>query len=120
MYAITEDGALCGGEMPVGAEIAFAEVDYNSVMDTAELTLQRALADAAENGANGIIAIPCFSRSLVISPNSGAEMEKSVELVGDAVPFALIYSGGELCPMYNGAGGLVNRFHNLTYTLMVF
>ncbi|MDR3277858.1 MAG: FIST C-terminal domain-containing protein [Oscillospiraceae bacterium] len=120
MYAITEDGALCGGEMPVGTEIAFAEVDYNSVMETAELTLRQALADVAENGANGIIAIPCFSRSLVISPNSGAEMEKSIELMGDAVPFALIYSGGELCPVYNREGGLVNRFHNLTYTLMVF
>jgi len=32
----------------------------------------------------------------------------------------LIYSGGEICPVYNQQYGVVNRFHNLTYTLVVF
>jgi hypothetical protein len=120
MYEISEKGAHCGGEIPVGAKITFAEVDYNSVMETAEMTLQTALADVKKNGANGIIAIPCFSRALVLSPNVESEIEKSIEIVGDEIPFSLIYSGGEICPIYDQQRKIVNRFHNLTYTLMVF
>jgi hypothetical protein len=120
MYTITENGAYCASEMPIGTNIALAEVDYNSVMETAGTTVQRALEDARQNGANGIIAIPCFSRILVISPNTEEEMKKTANLIGQEFPFAVIYSGGEICPVYTGNGELVNRFHNLTYTLVVF
>jgi hypothetical protein len=120
MYSISEAGAYCGGEMPVGTHITFAEVDYNSVMETAETTVRRALEDARQNGANGILAIPCFSRCLVISPRTEDEMKKTAELIYTEFPFTLLYSGGEICPLYNASGGIVNRFHNLTYTLMVF
>ncbi|MDR2116258.1 MAG: FIST C-terminal domain-containing protein [Planctomycetaceae bacterium] len=120
MYNISENGAYCGGEIPVGALITFAEIDYNSVMETAEITLRKALDDVEKNGANGIIAIPCFTRSLVIIPNTEDEIKKSLEIVGDKIPFTLIYSGGELCPTYNKQQKIINRFHNLTYTVMVF
>jgi hypothetical protein len=120
MYAISEEGAYCGSAIPVGSLITFAEIDYSSVMETAEITLRAALADIEKNGANGMIAIPCFTRSLVIIPNTEDEIKKSLEIVGDKVPFTLIYSGGELCPTYNKEHEIVNRFHNLTYTVMVF
>jgi hypothetical protein len=120
MYDVSEKGAFCAGEIPVGSQIAFAEVDYNSVMETAEITLRRALDDVKKNGANGIIAIPCFTRSLVIIPNIEDEIKKSLEIIGDKIPFTLIYSGGEICPTYNKQQKLINRFHNLTYTVMVF
>ncbi|MDR1396482.1 MAG: FIST C-terminal domain-containing protein [Desulfarculales bacterium] len=120
MYAITPEGAYCGGEMPVGASIVFAEVDYNSVIETAEKTIRQALEDAEKNGANGILIIPCFTRSLVLSPNSEDEITRTIELIGRKIPFMLIYSGGEICPVYNEQHQTVNRFHNLTYTLVVF
>jgi len=120
MYDISETGVYCGGAIPKGAKIAFAEVDVGSVMETAETTLRRALDDAEKNGANGIIAVPCMARSLVLSPNVEAEIVKSLEIIGDKVPFSLIYSGGEICPVYNQQQGVINRFHNLTYTLVVF
>lgn len=120
MYDISESGAYCGGEIPVGSLITFAEIDYNSVMETAETTLKQALNDVEQNGAHGIIAIPCFTRSLVIIPNIEDEIKKSLEIVDDKIPFALIYSGGEICPTYNKQQKIINRFHNLTYTVMVF
>ena len=57
---------------------------------------------------------------LTLRPNVEAEIVKSLEIIGDKVPFSLIYSGGEICPVYNQQRGVVNRFHNLTYTLVVF
>ncbi|MDR2705172.1 MAG: FIST C-terminal domain-containing protein [Planctomycetaceae bacterium] len=120
MYGISEQGAYCGGEIPVGSLIAFAEIDYNSVMETAENALHQAFEDIEKNGANGMIAIPCFTRSLIILPNMEDEIKKSIEIVGNRIPFSLIYSGGEICPTYNKQHEIVNRFHNLTYTIMVF
>jgi hypothetical protein len=116
MYAISPEGALCGGRTPVGASIAVAEVDYNSVQSTAETALRQAL---GEKDINGVIAIPCYTRILVSTPKSEDEMEKTRELLGD-IPFLLSYSGGEICPLQNAQGESFNRFHNLTYTLMVF
>ena len=120
MYDISEAGAYCGGAIPQGSKIAFADVDMSSIMETAEITLRAALNDVEKNGGNGIVAIPCFSRAMVLSPNVDAEIAKSLEIVGDKIPFSLIYSGGEICPVYNQQRQTVNRFHNLTYTLVVF
>jgi hypothetical protein len=120
MYSITEEGALCGVAIPEGASLTFASVDYNSVLETAETAATTALAYAEERGASGMIAIPCLSRCLVITPTSEAEMEKTREIIGDRMPFIFIYSGGEICPVYNTQGDMINRFHNLTYTVAVF
>ena len=120
MYDISAKGVYCGGAIPKGSKITFVEVDMNSVMETTETTLRKALEDAEKNGANGIIAIPCMARSLVLSPNVEAEIIKSLEIIGNKLPFMLIYSGGEICPLYNQQHGIINRFHNLTYTSMVF
>ncbi|MDR2754393.1 MAG: FIST C-terminal domain-containing protein [Planctomycetaceae bacterium] len=120
MYDVSEKGAYCGGEIPIGSQITFAEIDYSSIIETAEITLRQALDDIKKNGANGMIAIPCLTRSLVLIPNIEDEIKKSLEIVGDKIPFTLIYSGGEMCPAYNKQQKIINRFHNLTYTVMVF
>jgi len=120
MYNISEDGAYCGGAIPQGSKITFAEIDMVSILETAEITLRAALDDAEKNGASGIVAIPCFARAMVMTPSVEAEIVKSLEVIGDKIPFLLIYSGGEICPVYNKQQEPVNRFHNLTYTLMVF
>ena len=119
IYSISPDGVLSSGQMPVGAVITFMEIDYDSVMETAESALQLALEDVEKNRANGILAIPCLSRSMMISPNVEAEMQKTTALLSGRLPYMLLYSGGEICPMRTAAGVLVNRFHNFTYTLAI-
>jgi hypothetical protein len=120
MYGISEKGAFCGSKMPVGTMFSLATVDNNSVMETCETAIRSALADVEKNGAGGMIAIPCFTRPVMLTPNVTAEIKKSLELVGNQVPFALFYSGGEICPVYDKKGTLINRFHHLPYTLIVF
>ncbi|MDR3073558.1 MAG: hypothetical protein LBV01_02385, partial [Deltaproteobacteria bacterium] len=51
VYNIQPEGALCGGKVPVGASLTFTEIDYNSVMETAESALRQALDDVEKNGA---------------------------------------------------------------------
>jgi hypothetical protein len=120
MYSFTEEGIFCGGNIPVGARISIADVDYNSVMETAKITVSQALEEVRKNGGEFILAIPCFTRGLLISPNIEEEMKMTSEMIGDTLPFMLLYSGGEMCPVYNEQKEIINRFHNLTYTLVVF
>jgi hypothetical protein len=119
IYSLSADGALCNGQVPVGTGLTFTEIDYESVMETVESALRSALEDAEKNGANGLLAIPCLTRSLMISPNVEDEMKKTVDLLSGRFPFMLLYSGGEICPQRTEAGALVNRIHNFTYTLVV-
>ncbi|MDR3364308.1 MAG: FIST C-terminal domain-containing protein [Clostridiales Family XIII bacterium] len=120
MYAISSEGALLGFEVPNGATITFAEIDYTSVMDTCAAVMDSAVRYIDENpGRSGVIAVSCLSRFLVLSPESSAEMERARGIVGGRAPFCLMYSGGEICPVNTADGRLINRFHNLTYTLMI-
>jgi hypothetical protein len=118
VYSLLPEGALCGEEIPAGAALSFTEIDYDSIMETMESALRQAMDDAEKNGANGILAIPCCSRSL-ISPRPEDEMRRSVAIIDGKWPFMLLYSGGEICPVYGASGVPVNRFHNYTYTIAV-
>ena len=46
-----------------------------------------------------------------------AELETVREAVNGAVPYAMCYAGGEICPVYNEQGETFNRFHNYTCVL---
>ena len=119
IYSLTPKGMLCGGQMPVGARIRFVEIEYGSIMESAESALRQAYADAREHGTSGMLAIPCMTRSLMTSPNLEDELQKTVGVLSAHFPFMLLYSGGECCPVRSDTGVLVNRFHNYTYTLAV-
>ncbi|MDR2358018.1 MAG: FIST C-terminal domain-containing protein [Oscillospiraceae bacterium] len=118
MYGNTERGMLVGGLVPVGAEIAFADVDYASVIGTAEEALEMIREELSKDSASGVFIIPCFSRFLTLGHQAEDEMKKTAELLGQSVPYLFLYSGGEICPVPNAEGRLVNRFHNMTYTAM--
>jgi hypothetical protein len=118
MYANTDKGMLVGGAVPIGAEIAFADIDYDSIMATAEDALEKLISDLDGAGASIAFIIPCLSRCLTLGAQSEDEMLKSQEMLRARVPYMFMYSGGEICPVPGAGGQLVNRFHNLTYTAM--
>ncbi|MDR2421177.1 MAG: FIST C-terminal domain-containing protein [Oscillospiraceae bacterium] len=118
MYANTDKGMLVGGLVPVGAEIAFADVDYDSVMGTAENALGMISEDLDKDGASVLFITPCFSRCLTLGIRSEDEMKMTAETLGRRLPYLFMYSGGETCPVPDSDGRLVNRFHNMTYTAM--
>jgi hypothetical protein len=118
IYDITPEGyALCGGETPVGATLSTGLIDYEGVMETAELSVKN-LKD--QDGVNGVLMFPCMSRAQMISPNSMDEIKKVIDVLGTETPYMLCYAGGEVCPIYGEDGKTYNHFHNYTFTACVF
>ncbi|MDL2297593.1 FIST C-terminal domain-containing protein [Synergistaceae bacterium OttesenSCG-928-D05] len=111
-YDITPEGFVrCGGDIPVGATFSIASLGHSDVVSTAAHLASEALA-LAEGEYGGVILFSCFSRNIVLADRS-AEMEAvNAAMPGGTAPYSFIYSGGELCPMYDDAGKTVNRFHN--------
>jgi hypothetical protein len=120
MYYLTpERYAQCVGEVPIGAKLTIGKQDYNGIMETAEHTIQLAIAEAEKRNGS-ILMFPCNSRYLMLAPNSEDEMQKAVGMIGSRAPYHICYSGGEICPVYDSDGKLMNRIHNFTYIACVF
>ncbi|MDR2179709.1 MAG: FIST C-terminal domain-containing protein [Synergistaceae bacterium] len=118
IYRITPEGyAVCGSEPPVGSALSLGVINYDGIMETAELSLKNV---KNRKEINGVLMFPCMSRAQMISPNSMDEMKKVIDTLGSEVPYMLCYSGGEICPIYGGDGKIYNHFHNFTFTACVF
>jgi hypothetical protein len=118
VFAIHEDGSLLtGGPIPVGASFSLGEIDTEGILETARAGLGQILASRKKNG---LLLLPCISRYIMLAPNQDAEIEAVLDGIGGAVPFMMGYSGGEVCPMKDADGRCQNRFHNYTFSAMVF
>jgi hypothetical protein len=118
IYGINADGsALIGGEVPEGASFSIGEIDYEGIMETARQSLEHALGTGKKEG---LLMMPCITRYLMLAPKSEDELKLTVELLGNALPYALIYSGGEICPIRDRDGKLHNRHHNFTFSVCSF
>jgi hypothetical protein len=117
-YMVNSDGSLvCGGETPAGTTIAVGEITPEGIISTAGECINRMLASGRKNGA---LLLPCVTRYVTLAPNQNSEMERIAELIGDSMPYALGYSGGEVCPVRDESGTWRNRFHNYTFSACVF
>jgi hypothetical protein len=85
-------------------------------METAGTTVGRIPEDGE---INGILMYPCLSRNMMLAPNTDDEMKKVVELLDGKHPYQICYAGGEICPLLDERGKLVNHFHNFTFTLCI-
>jgi hypothetical protein len=118
IYHTGEDGSvLCGGEMPQGVSFSVGAIDYEGIMETAKTTIEQALA-CAKTG--GLLMFPCITRYFMLAPNSEDEVKLVADSVGGKVPYALAYSGGEICPVYDEYGKTHNHFHNFTFIACAF
>jgi hypothetical protein len=116
MFAVTPDGsAVCGGKMPVGATLTVGTISGDEVLRSSAEILT-----AARKAAKGkaILIFSCIGRYLAQGFNTTAEMDKAREILGES-PFSLVYSGGELCPVYGKDGSLTNRSHNDTIVICI-
>jgi hypothetical protein len=116
MFAVTPDGsAVCGGKMPVGATLMVGTIDGEEVLHSSEEILTTALSAA---GGKAMLIFSCIGRYFAQGFNTTAEMDKAREILGEN-PFSLVYSGGELCPVYGKDGSLTNRSHNDTMVICI-
>lgn len=107
-FGTDPDGAIiCGSEVPAGVTLAFGSLNHADVMQTTSALLE----DAMRGGGNVMILFSCFSRNMVLN-SPMAEMELVLQKTAASMPFIFVYSGGELCPLYNQSGHPANRYHN--------
>jgi hypothetical protein len=116
MFAITPDGsAVCGGKIPEGASLMVGNVNAEEVIRTSAAALLKALESSKEKS---MLIFSCVGRYFSLGFDPSKEMEKTEELL-KGTPFALSYSGTELCPVYGKNGTLTNRSHNDTIVICV-
>jgi hypothetical protein len=115
IYTINEDGSLtCSANIPAGCTLNISSPGSGQVLTTA-----KNITDAAkEEGGQALFIFSCFSRS-VIQANPHDEMEMIREELKDS-PYILIYSGGEICPVYDEKGAALNRYHNYAIISCLF
>jgi hypothetical protein len=112
---LNEDGsAVCAGETPEGASFSIGEIDSEGVLETAAVTVEKALKSGRTGG---FLVFSCMSRYMMLSPKSDEEIHRLIEINGGKVPFWFCYAGGEVCPIRGDSGTLRNRLHNYTFTI---
>jgi len=112
VFALTPDGhAVCGGAMPVGATIAVGRIIKDDVLQTTEKIVKY-----VDSKDGVILSYSCMARYLALGAEIEAEAEKVRETTGgEHYMFAI--SGGEICPLPDANGRLINIFHNYTNVL---
>ncbi|MDR1496044.1 MAG: FIST C-terminal domain-containing protein [Clostridiales Family XIII bacterium] len=117
-YTVTDEGALvCGGRVPVDATLAVGTLEADDILQTTEAIIREILATGKRGG---LLMFPCISRFVTMGNELTTEMDIVKNAVGESVPYLLNYGLGELCPVYDSTGKVVNKFHNFSFTACVF
>ncbi|MDR2427012.1 MAG: FIST C-terminal domain-containing protein [Endomicrobium sp.] len=112
IFAITPEGhAVCGGVIPVNATLGIGYIDHDDVLSTTKYIISKILEQKRHDG---LFIFSCLVRNLVLGFDVFAEMQEVHDGIKEEIPFFMSYSGGEICPVCDEEGRLVNRFHNDT------
>lgn len=118
IYLVDEDGnAVCSGRMPLGATLAFGSLDREDVIAAAHSVVKNLL---GVDNVVGALVFSCLSRSQALEADALAELKTLSDDIGDKLQYITAYSGGEICPVAQLDGALLNRFHNFTLIACVF
>lgn len=111
------------GSMEAGAQIKFAYLDGDKTIASAEKLIQT----LTESKQNDIIAYSCAARAWSLGASYFAETQKISECAdeylrvnGEPLNYNLAYSGGEICPVIDNDGKLINMLHNYTLIACTF
>jgi hypothetical protein len=118
IFSMTPEGyAVCGGSMPINTTLGIGSIDHDDVISTTKESMKKL---SLETKNNGLFIFSCVSRNMALGFDISAEMNTVQNIIGDKAPYFMSYSGGEICPIYTGAGKLINRFHNDTIITCLF
>ena len=111
------------GYMEKGAKITFAFLDGEKTLSSAEKLFKEII----DSGENGLLAYSCAARAWSLGTKYFAETERIIKTSRDyerkhnvPLDYCVAYSGGEICPMVNNEGKLVNVLHNYTLVSCAF
>ncbi|MDR3135989.1 MAG: FIST C-terminal domain-containing protein [Coriobacteriales bacterium] len=118
IYTIFEDGSLLlGGPISDGDTVTVGNMTREGIFQTTEECLERI---QSMQEPRGVLILPCVTRFYFLSPTMNDELELVRERLGvGEVPYLMGYSGGEICPVKDESGQLVNRLHNYTIAACV-
>lgn len=118
VFALTPEGhAVCGGVMPLNATLAVGTIEYEDVISTTRAALEGLMGTGKRQG---LLMFSCIGRYIAMGLNVDAEMRAVQEVTDGAIPYQFSYSGGEICPLMDREGRLINRFHNHTLIACIF
>ena len=104
--------------MPVGTPFSIGSLAADSILESCENGLQEVLSLPDRQVT---LLLPCIDRYIMLAPNQDSECKLVVKKLDNSeLPFALGYSGGEICPVPDANGKLRNRFHNYTFCACIF
>jgi hypothetical protein len=111
-YKTTEEGhILAYGTIPQGAKIGFSDVDADFVLQSTKETITQAIAAAQSRSA---LLFSCAGRRWTLGARTEIEIKELATHLDNNFAYQFAYSGGEICPVRNREGRLVNRFHNFS------
>ena len=118
IHMLTPDGyAVCGGAMPVGSALSVGLLEAGDVLKTSEKIMN----DIVSSGeCSGVLIFPCVSRGLIMGADMLMELEIIRRCADGKIPYHVVYSGGEYCPVYGEDGHTENRFHNFSVIACIF
>jgi len=102
------------GNLEVGAKISFADLDGEKTVASAEKLFTEINAASEDN----IIAYSCAARAWSLGTQYLVEVKKISECI--KTNYSMSYSAGEICPILDENGKLINVFHNYTLTSCSF
>jgi hypothetical protein len=111
--------AWATGFIKTGARISFAHLDGDKTVASAALMIEKLVASKKTN----VIIYSCAARAWSLGTEYDAEMKKIAECVkvaGAPFNFSLAYTGGEICPVWDKDGKMINILHNCTLTACAF
>jgi hypothetical protein len=111
-YMTTDEGHILSyGTIPQGAKIGFSDGDAGFVLQSARETIAQAI---AASGARNALLFSCAGRRWTLGTRTEAEIKELAKCLDGSFIYQFAYSGGEICPVRNQEGRLVNRFHNFS------
>ncbi|MDR2194474.1 MAG: FIST C-terminal domain-containing protein [Treponema sp.] len=122
-YSVTEEGyGIFGEEIPVGSTITLGELDTADVLKTTKeiVTCIANLYEKDTENASCALMYSCLSRGVIVGSDYFAELNVVSDTIANGIPFQCCYSGGEICPVPDKAGNMINITHNLTFIACVF
>lgn len=116
VFGLYDDGSIyCGGTIPNNSRLSFGKIDYTIVIKT----VGELLKTIEKNNNKEFYFISCMARYFTLGLQAVDEM-KSIDKLLPENKFFITYSGGEVCPIKDKDGKLVNRYHNNTICCLSF
>ena len=113
LHTVTPEGwGVFTAELPAGTTIAVHRLDGSGVLATAE-GMVRTLARL--KGVSGLLIHSCALRYMLLGLRAGEEAQVGLKPLHGSAPYQFSYSGGEICPLVNEKGALLNRSHNFSF-----